>query len=69
MYYRWVGVGVTLRRTSRDGKILYGLNSIVYLDDIGCWSNGMYKEHMNTVQTILKGLAKNNLKTNPLKCE
>ena len=51
------------------GRIPHVLDYVVYLDDIGCWSNGIYKEYMNTVQKILERLAKNNLKTNPLKCE
>ena len=38
-------------------------------DNIGCWSNRTYKEHMSSVLKILKQLAKNILKTNPLKCE
>ena len=50
-------------------RILQGLNCVVYLDDIGSWSNGTYEKYMNTVQKILKQLAKNNLKTNPLKCK
>ena len=50
-------------------RILNGLDCVVYLDDIGIWSNNSYEEHMTTVTKILERLAKNNLKTNPLKCE
>ena len=50
-------------------QILYGLDCTVYLDDIGYWTDGTYKDHMNGVQKILGRLAKSNLRTNPLKCE
>ena len=50
-------------------RILYELDCTVYLDDIGYWTRGTYDEHMTGVWKILKRLAKNNLKTNPLKCE
>jgi transposase InsO family protein len=50
-------------------RILNGLDCVVYLDDIGIWSNDSYEEHMAIVTKILERLAKNNLKTNPLKCE
>ena len=50
-------------------RILCELDCTVYLDDIGYWTRGTYDEHMTGVWKILKRLAKNNLKTNPLKCE
>ena len=51
-------------------RILHGLDCVVYLDDIGCWTNGTYEEqNKKLVQKILDRLADNNLKTNPLKCE
>ena len=51
-------------------RILHGLDCVVSLDNnIGCWTNGTYEEHMKLVQKILNRLADNNLKTNLLKCE
>ena len=48
---------------------LDGLELIVYIDHIGYFSDGTCEEQMTHVNKILKQLAVNGMKTNPLKCE
>ena len=48
------------------GNKLYGLDCVLYLNDVGCMSNWTYKGYKNTVQNILEQLVLNNLKTNNL---
>ena len=50
-------------------KMLNGLNIECYIDDCGAWTNSTFKEHMMLVKEILKRLADNGMKCNPLKCD
>ena len=50
-------------------KILSGLDVECYIDDCGAWTNSTFEEHMVLVQEILKRLADNRMKCNPLKCD
>ena len=49
--------------------VLAGLDVVVYINNISIWSDRSYKDHLQKVEEVLKRLANNGLKTNPLKCE
>ena len=49
--------------------IFKGMKVTCYIDDVGFWSNGSYEDHLKVVDEMLRRLAENGLKTNPLKCE
>ena len=49
-------------------EILSGIDCSIYMDDVGIWTNGSFKEHLSIVEQILWKFAENNLKYNPLKC-
>jgi transposase InsO family protein len=48
--------------------IFNNLDVEVYIDDIRFWSNGSFDDHLETVDEILRRLAINGMKCNPLKC-
>ena len=50
-------------------KILAGLSVVVYIDNIGIWSNGSFSDHLAKVHLVLERLKLSGMKTNPLKCE
>ena len=38
------------------------------MDDLGVWTNGIFKDHMSIVDRIVQRFQQNNMKCNPLKC-
>ena len=49
-------------------EILQGTDCSIYMDDVGVWTNGTFKSHLQVLDQILKQFNDNNLKCNPLKC-
>ena len=50
-------------------KILDGLDIEAYIDDLGIWTKISFDEHLSVVDRVLKHLAENGMKCNPLKCK
>eukprot|EP00957_Ditylum_brightwellii_P077577 5895143-Ditylum_brightwellii.AAC.1 len=50
-------------------EILCGMDIGAYMDDVGIFPIGTFKDHMQLVGKVLKYLEDNNMKVNPLKCE
>eukprot|EP00957_Ditylum_brightwellii_P167323 12737903-Ditylum_brightwellii.AAC.1 len=50
-------------------EFLHGKDVETYLDDVGIFSNGDFKDHMKIVAKVLQQLQENNMKVNPLKCK
>ncbi len=52
----------------RLSKLMAGLPNVrVYLDDIICWTNGTYEDHLKQVASVLDRLASKGLAVNALK--
>ena len=49
-------------------EMLQGIPSECYMDDVGMWNNGSFKDHMAIIDQILQRLQQKNMKCNPLKC-
>ena len=48
-------------------EMLPGIPSECYMDDVGVWTNGSFKDHMAIINRILQCFQQNNIKCNPLK--
>ena len=49
-------------------EMLQGIPSECYMDDVGVWTNGSFKDHMAIIDRILQRFQQKNMKCNPLKC-
>ena len=48
-------------------EMLQGIPSECYMDDVGVWNNGIFKDHMAIIDRILQRFQQRNMKWNPLK--
>ena len=49
-------------------EILQGIDCSIYMDDVGIWTNGSFKEYLVVVEQVLKKFAENDLKCKSLAC-
>ena len=54
---------------SHMAEMLQGIDCECYLDDVGVWTEGSFRDHLDTIDTLLDRFQKYNMKCNPLKCE